>query len=124
MMSWNTQSASIGWRSKTTVSMRKKQTEEERQSYRTEPMWFYDEIGETEEWQSFRMDALPLEREYLEIRALLRDTEAALRDDPENNHLQAQVKYLKKRLEGLERQAPWISSDVPIEVLLWGVPHG
>jgi len=38
--------------------------------------------------------------------------------------VQARVRYLKKRLEDLEKKAPWIFSDTPWEVLLWGVPHG
>jgi hypothetical protein len=89
-----------------------------------DPMWFYDEAGELEEWQAFRKEALPLEREHLEIRLVLRDAQAALRADPKNEHLEARVIFLTKRLEEIERKAPWISSDVPCEISLWGVPHG
>lgn len=100
----------------------KREIKEERLKKRGDPMWFYDEPDEL--WQTFRKETQPLEREYLEIRVLLRDATTALRGEPGNEHLQAQVKYLKKRLEGLEQKAPWISSETPWEVLLWGVPHG
>jgi DNA-binding transcriptional regulator GbsR (MarR family) len=100
----------------------KKEIKAERLKKRTEPMWFYDEADEL--WQTFRKETQPLEREYLEIRALLRDAEIALRAEPENEHLTARVKYLRKRLEELEKKAPWIAADTPWEVLLWGVPHG
>ncbi len=82
-----------------------------------DPMWFYDELEGLEEWQTFREAALPLEKEHLEIRVALRDAEAALRADPGNEDLKA-------RLEELDRQAPWISSAVAMEIALWGVPHG
>ena len=100
----------------------KSEIEKERRKKKREPMWFYDEPDEL--WHAFRQEVRPLEKEYLELRVLLRDTEVALRDEPENEHLKARVKYLKKRVEDLERKAPWIALEVPIEVLLWGVPHG
>jgi hypothetical protein len=89
-----------------------------------DPMWFYDEMGDQEEWQAFQKDILPLEKEYLEIRVALRDAEAALRDDPGNDHLQDRVENLAKRQAEVERKAPWIASDYPWEFFLWGVPHG
>jgi hypothetical protein len=79
---------------------------------------------ELEEWQTLRKEALPLEREHLEIRVVLRDAEAALRSNPEDEYLKACVKYLKKRLDDLDTQAPWISSDAPREILLWGETWG
>ena len=79
---------------------------------------------ELEEWQAFRKEVQPLENEYLELRVLLRDAEAALRANPENEHLKAKVKYLKKRLEELEKKSPWISSDTPREIQLWGETWG
>ncbi|MGH7771787.1 MAG: hypothetical protein ACREQA_06075 [Candidatus Binatia bacterium] len=75
---------------------------------------------EPEEWQAFREMAQPLENEHLELRVVLRDAEMALRADPDNDALKAKVAYLKKRLEELEKKAPWISSDAPWEILLWG----
>lgn len=100
----------------------KREIKEGRLKKRGDPMWYYDEPEEL--WQAFRQETQPLEREYLEIRVLLRDAEIALRADPESEHLKARVKYLKKRLEDLEKKAPWIAADTPWEVLLWGVPHG
>jgi hypothetical protein len=100
----------------------KKEIKEERLKKRSDPMWFYDEAEES--WEAFRRTALPLEREHLEIRRVLRDAQAALRADPRNDYLQARVKYLEKRLQELEKQAPWLAADAPVEVLLWGVPHG
>lgn len=100
----------------------KREIQEDRQRKRGDPMWFYDEPEEL--WQAFRKETQPLEREYLEIRVLLRDAEIALRAEAGNEHLQARVKYLRKRLGELEKNAPWIAADTPWEVLLWGVPHG
>ena len=75
---------------------------------------------EAEEWQAFRKMAQPLETEHLELRVLLRDAETALGANPEDEKLKARVKYLKKRLEELEKKAPWINSDAPLEIQLWG----
>ncbi len=100
----------------------KREIKEGRLEKQGDPMWFYDEPDEM--WQAFQKETEPLEKECLELRVLLRDTEAALRDEPENEHLKARVKYLNKRLEELKKKAPWIFADTPWEVLLWGVPHG
>ncbi len=100
----------------------KREIKEGRLKKQGDPMWFYDEPEEL--LQAFRKETLPVEKEYLELRVLLRDTEATLRDNPDDEYLKARVKYLKKRVEELEKKAPWISTDVPFEVLLWGVPHG
>lgn len=88
----------------------------------SEPMWFYDEADEL--WHAFRKETRQVEREYLELRQALRDAEMALRSSPGDEYLTARRTYLRKRLEGLEKENPWISAEVPIEVLLWGVPHG
>ena len=87
-------------------------------------MWFYDEAGEMKDFQDLRKDIRRLEKEYLEIRTLLRDSEEALRADPDSEYLQAKVKYPKKRLKDLGKLAPRLSSDVPLEIALWGTPHG
>lgn len=84
-------------------------------------MWFYDELPE--EYQAFRKEAQRLEKEHLETRVALRDAQAALRADPENPPLQARVAELETKLTDLEKRAPWISQGVPLEILLWGVPH-
>lgn len=89
-----------------------------------EPMWFYDEADDLEAWYACRRQAQGAEAEHLRVRIALRELEAALRADPGNTGLQTKAEQLKERLQELERTAPWISSDVPFEILLWGVPHG
>lgn len=89
-----------------------------------DPMWFFDEAGESEEWQALRKETLPLEKEHLDLRVALRDAGFALREDPENEDLKAQGKNLEERLIELEKKNPWISGDYPWEFFLWGVPHG
>lgn len=87
-----------------------------------EPMWFYDE--ELPEWYEFREQAQQLEQEYLALRTALRDAESSLRSSPGDEHITARIDELKTKLAEVEKQAPWISADAPVEVLLWGVPHG
>ncbi len=77
-----------------------------------------------EEWRTFQRELRAVEQEHLELRIALRDAEAALRDDPENEELQAQVTALRQRLEDLEKTASWMFQDIPVEALLWGMPHG
>jgi polyhydroxyalkanoate synthesis regulator phasin len=89
-----------------------------------EPMWFFDESEDLASWQEFRKQAEEIEEKHLAARKALADAEAALRANPADRQLTARVEELKKQLAELERQAPWISFDYPMEVLLWGVPHG
>ncbi|MCL5965913.1 MAG: hypothetical protein M1550_01615 [Deltaproteobacteria bacterium] len=89
-----------------------------------DPMWFYDEAGEQEEWKDLREMTLVLEHEHLGIRVALRDARSALRADPGNEDLMARAESLEQRLKEIEGKAPWISSDNPWEFSLWGVPHG
>ncbi len=81
----------------------------------------YNPALKREEWKTFRKEAQFLETKHREVRVALRDAEAALRADPENENLQARVDELKKRLEEIERLAPWLSSEVPMEIQLWGI---
>jgi chaperonin cofactor prefoldin len=67
----------------------------------------------TEEYQKMRDEALSLEAQFLKIRMALRDTEAALRPDPENQELKTRLEDLKTTLEKLNRKAPWLNSDMP-----------
>ncbi|MBM4274296.1 MAG: hypothetical protein FJ134_07535 [Deltaproteobacteria bacterium] len=83
--------------------------------------WFYDEIPE--DYRNFRRLATPLEREYLELRVLLRNAEAALKDAPDNEKFQAQVKYFRKRVADLEGKHSWLAEEIAKEIGLWGVPH-
>jgi hypothetical protein len=93
----------------------------EEQAMDKDPMWFFD--AAPEDYKNFRKQALPVEREYLELRVLLRDAEKVLRDEPENEYNQAKVRYLKNRLKDLEEQYPWLVSGLLPEYGLWGVPH-
>ena len=87
-------------------------------------MWFYDKAGEMEAFQALRKEIRSLEKEYLEIRKLLSNTEQALRADPDSEYLKAKVLYFKKRIKDLDKKPPRLSSDVPLEYALWGPPHG
>jgi hypothetical protein len=84
-------------------------------------MWFYDD--QAEDYRNFRQEAQAVEREYLELRQLLRTAEDNLQADPDNANFQAKVRYLTKRIKGLEEKAPWLASGLMIEYALWGVPH-
>jgi hypothetical protein len=87
-------------------------------------MWLYDEMKEMEDFQLYQKEVRLLEREYLEIRILLRDAEEDLRADLESEYLQAKVKYLQKRQKGLESQAARLAADHPLEIALFAPPHG
>ncbi len=87
-------------------------------------MFFFDEAGELDEYQTFRDRDQPLMLEHLRIRVALRETQEALRTDPENPEIRTRLAELEEHLAALERQAPWINLDYPLEILLWGPPHG
>ncbi len=87
-------------------------------------MWLYDDAPDIEEFQALRKEVKLIEREYLELRVLLRDAETALRSDPDSEYLNAKVTYLKKRLKGLEKKAPRLAADHPLEISLFAPPHG
>ena len=87
-------------------------------------MFFFDDADELLEYQIFRQKDQPLLLEYEKIRKALHEAEAALRAHPEDQARQTLVAELQKRLAELERQAPWLTLDYPIEYLLWGPPHG
>jgi hypothetical protein len=84
-------------------------------------MWFFDD--QSEDYKTFRQEARALEREYLELRKLLHAAEKNLTAEPDNENFQAKVRYLTKRIKGLEAKAPWLASGLLIEFALWGVPH-
>ena len=87
-------------------------------------MWLYDEVREMEDFQNYQKEVRLIEREYLEIRVLLREAEEELRADSESEYLQAKVKYLQKRLKDLEGQAARLAADHPLEISLFAPPHG
>lgn len=84
-------------------------------------MWFFDDPPE--DYKKFRKEAQLIEREYLELRVLLRDAQNDLQAEPQNENLQAKVSYLQQRIKSLEEKAPWLISDQLKEFDLWGVPH-
>jgi hypothetical protein len=87
-------------------------------------MWLYDDAREMEEFQNYQKEVRRIEREYLEIRILLRDAEEDFRKDPGSEYLEAKVKYLQKRLKELESQAARLAADHPLEISLFAPPHG
>ena len=87
-------------------------------------MWIYDDAKETEEFELLRGEVKRLEKEYLDLRIQLRDTETARRSDPDNEYLEAKVKYLYKRLKHIEIMGPRLASDYPLEISLFAPPHG
>ncbi|MBW2406391.1 MAG: hypothetical protein JRF17_03405 [Deltaproteobacteria bacterium] len=87
-------------------------------------MWLYDDCKEMKDFQFWRGEVKRLEKEYLDLRTQLRDTEAGLRSDPANKYLKAKVKYLNKRIKGIEKMGPRLAADHPLEIFLWAPPHG
>ena len=87
-------------------------------------MWLYDDVQEMRDFEALRREVKRLEREYLDLRKLLRDTEADLRSEPDNEYLKAKVDYLGKRLRDLEKKAPRFAADHPLEISLFAPPHG
>ena len=87
-------------------------------------MWLYDDARELEEFQNYQKEVRRLEREYLEIRVLLRDAEEDYRKEPESEYLEAKVKYFKKRQKDLESRAARLAADHPLEISLFAPPHG
>ena len=74
-------------------------------------------------WQH-RNSVQHLEREYLDLRIRLRDAEADLRSDPENEELISWTDYLKTRIKDLEDKYSWISTGRPAEIPFWVMPAG
>ncbi len=64
-----------------------------------------------------------MEKQYLEIRILLREAEAALRASPEDGGLKEAVGNLRRRQAELESQARF-ADDYPPEFALGAPPHG
>jgi len=87
-------------------------------------MWLYDDAQEMQEFKILRQEVKRLEKEYLDLRILLRDTEAELRSDPDNEYLKAKVKYISKRIKDIEKKGPRFADDHPLEISLFGPPHG
>ncbi len=76
-------------------------------------------LAELEQYERFKQEERPLEAVHLKIRTLIRDITAALRQEPENQELKARLQQLQKDLADLERRAPWIVADYPVELVYW-----
>ncbi len=87
-------------------------------------MFFFDDADELEEYQAFRKQDQPLELVHLALRVALKEAESFLGAHPEDREAQTKVDELKRKLAELDRQAPWITLDYPLEFLLWCPPHG
>lgn len=87
-------------------------------------MFFFDEAEELAEYQTFRRQDQPLELKYEKLRRALRDAQTALKGYPEDTARAEKVAEIKDRLAALEKQAPWLNYDYPVEYLLFGPPHG
>ncbi|MGB3399241.1 MAG: hypothetical protein WBA34_03600 [Candidatus Deferrimicrobiaceae bacterium] len=87
-------------------------------------MWFFDDLNEMQDFNNLREAVKRLEKEYLDLRTQLRDTEVELRSDPDSEYLLAKVKYLKKRLKDIEKMGPRLANDYPLEMALFSAPHG
>jgi hypothetical protein len=85
--------------------------------------WFYDGSKNGGECQLLRRQTQALEKDYLEIRVLLRDAEAALREAPLDAQLKEKVDDLRKRQADLESQARF-ADDYPPEFAIGAPPHG
>ncbi|MFB3815297.1 MAG: hypothetical protein ACE14L_14420 [Terriglobales bacterium] len=89
-----------------------------------DPMYFMDEDDDLRQMLEMRQRSHPLEQEHLETRVALRDAEAALNTYPDDEQLKTRVKQLQQKLDEINRKAPWISAEHPVELWLFGAPHG
>jgi hypothetical protein len=80
--------------------------------------WLLDRVS------NFHRESRHVEREYLELRTLLRDAQAVARTDPTNSEVQLRMHYLKRRLEVLEEKHPWLLAGKPPEIAFWMPPSG
>ena len=87
-------------------------------------MWFYDDAGEMAEYQSVKKRVDAVEREYLELRDVMREARQALAANPGDAFQQARIAYLEKRIRHLEEKNPWLTWETPVEVALFSPPHG
>ena len=81
-------------------------------------------LHDLEQLERFKQEDRPLELVHLKIRTLIRDVNAALKTEPENQELQKRLRQLQEELADLERRAPWIVADYPVEISLWGSGPG
>jgi len=89
----------------------------------TVPTDYRDPDWLLERMHKFRKEVQQVEKEYLELRVLLRDAEAALRADPEDGEMRVRVHHYRRRLEDLEKRYPWLISGNAPEIV-WAPPAG
>jgi hypothetical protein len=89
-----------------------------------DPMYFLDDDDDLRQIHEMRLLRHQLEQEHLEIRVALRDAEAALNAKPGDEQRKQQVEQLQRKLDEINRKAPWISAEHPVELWLFGSPHG
>lgn len=86
--------------------------------------WNLEKAGDLAQFDEFRRKKNAIEEAYLQLRRQRRDLEAALRADPDNAEIKAKLEDNKRQLQELEKKAPWLASEVPVEMALWGTTHG
>jgi hypothetical protein len=85
----------------------------------TVPVNYGDVDWLRESLSTFHREHQHVEGEYLELRILLRNAEAALRAEPEDRNMDVRAYYLKRRLEDLQQRHPWIASGRSPEIAFW-----
>jgi len=81
-------------------------------------------LADLEQYERFKQEERPLEMLHLRVRTLIRDVTAALRAAPDTQELQDRLTRLQEELADLERRAPWIAADYPVEMSIWGPGAG
>lgn len=75
-----------------------------------------DETELFERIWKYRKSVQHLEREYLDLRVRLRDAEAVLRSDQQNQELKSEIDYLKSRIKDLDSRYPWLATGNHSEI--------
>lgn len=86
--------------------------------------WHLEKISDLAQFEDFRRTKQPVEEEYLKLRTAIRDAEAEMRAAPGNAALQNRLEELKRQIQALEQEEPWLVAEVPVEMALWGTTAG
>jgi len=79
---------------------------------------------ELEQYKKFKQEDQPLEMVYLKLRTLIQEVKKSLRAAPGNQKVRDHLRQLEEEREELERRAPWLTADYPVEMTLWGPGAG
>jgi hypothetical protein len=79
---------------------------------------------ELEQYKRFKQEDQPLEMVYLRLRTLIQEVQESLRAAPDSQELRDHLRQLEEEREELERRAPWLTADYPVEMALWGPGSG